>query len=633
MNVVEISGFKTGTDKSGVTFLAPTDAFERVENGFIHRQVLQSRQGITNFADRLDNGTRVMGLFEWILPDQTKELLAFDTNNLYKYNNTTNAFDLVPFGGSIAAYTGFNLTSSQKEEYISVAGYPDKDNNARLIICGNGLTAAASGSSIFFYDGSNVLDYTSVADNPQFNFGTSTLTRATYVRYFNGRINFVKPTLSGVRRNSSVLYSGINDSKGNGDKFSVAGAGVYTSTSRSGITGCEVLGQELILQFENGAEALGITRDAFNPYEPRNIPSFIATSAPFSTVGAGNFLDSIGRDGILQTEGRQSLRIDNKLPNFTRDEIDPTNFDYTYGGFDRLYGHFLWSYLENGSSNTTQDKVLVRNYEEDSWSIYDLRLTTFVSTEIGQDVPWNQIEASAAHPTWGRWDTTEEIWNKIGIGDKVKKTLAGDDLGFVYEMNSGFDDYTSRITAITQAANAVLTVEACAFQAGDEVVIENVEGMTEINNFDSSQRGQINVPTYTVISATPTSVTLNVDSSTFTAYTSGGTISKTIDFKATTIPFNPFHSAGRRVCVEKMEFYLTRESGVIKIDVLSGNKTILQDAIVRPDPDGDDMQWVPVSINRESDFLKFVYKQNSPAQQLQISAIRIYFTPGGMTSG
>ncbi len=68
------------------------------------------------------------------------------------------------------------------------------------------------------------------------------------------------------------------------------------------------------------------------------------------------------------------------------------------------------------------------------------------------------------------------------------------------------------ITAISQATQAVVTANN-TLSAGQTVVISGVNGMTELNG-----------NTYTVVSATPTQATLNVDSTGFTAYTSGGTI-------------------------------------------------------------------------------------------------------------
>jgi len=69
------------------------------------------------------------------------------------------------------------------------------------------------------------------------------------------------------------------------------------------------------------------------------------------------------------------------------------------------------------------------------------------------------------------------------------------------------------ITGATQSSSVVLTA-VTSFEEGQIVLISGVSGMTELNG-----------NTYTVTSVTPTTVTLNVDSTGFTAYTSGGTVS------------------------------------------------------------------------------------------------------------
>ncbi len=69
------------------------------------------------------------------------------------------------------------------------------------------------------------------------------------------------------------------------------------------------------------------------------------------------------------------------------------------------------------------------------------------------------------------------------------------------------------ITAITQANPAVITATT-TLKAGQTVQISGIVGMTQLNNL-----------TFTVKSVTPTTVTINVDSTAFTAYVSGGTIS------------------------------------------------------------------------------------------------------------
>lgn len=96
MDIYEITGDVTGVSQAGVNFLQPADAFQEVRNGFVYRQVLQSRKGVGYFAPRLADESRVLGIFEYILPNASKVLLAIDRNFLYKYNTISGVFDQVP---------------------------------------------------------------------------------------------------------------------------------------------------------------------------------------------------------------------------------------------------------------------------------------------------------------------------------------------------------------------------------------------------------------------------------------------------------------------------------------------------------------------------------------------------------
>lgn len=83
---------------------------------------------------------------------------------------------------------------------------------------------------------------------------------------------------------------------------------------------------------------------------------------------------------------------------------------------------------------------------------------------------------------------------------------------------------TQNITAITKAANAQITITGHGYTAGERVVIESVTGMTEINDY-----------TATVVSVVDgNNFTVNIDSTNFSAYTSGGTVKEvlTTDYPA-----------------------------------------------------------------------------------------------------
>lgn len=108
--------------------------------------------------------------------------------------------------------------------------------------------------------------------------------------------------------------------------------------------------------------------------------------------------------------------------------------------------------------------------------------------------------------------TQSQIWHRINtslIGDTVQVgfTLSNDQMRSVDVSGTPF-----AITGITQANSAVLTTTA-GFSPGQLVLITDVVGMIQLNN-----------NYYNILASSPTTITLEVDSTAFSAYVSGGTI-------------------------------------------------------------------------------------------------------------
>ena len=277
MDVFEITGFKTGVSREGVNFLQPSDSFQNIRNGYIHRQVLQSRRGFSRFSTgALSDGTRVMGIFQHTLNNNTFETLAVSKNFLYKYNEGTNTFDQIPFAGSVAA--GFTISSN--EDYVSGTSYSDKDGNDRFVFCSNGL------NNIYFYDGTDVKSFTDAGDNPDFEQpAQGNLTRAWFVNLFGERLNFYSPTISNRAYPQGVLYSGSRDSSGKGDKFNSVGSGLLQADTFEYISGVSIINDVVVINFSKSNWILQKTPDAFNPYFIKKIAaSNNGTSAPFSAI-------------------------------------------------------------------------------------------------------------------------------------------------------------------------------------------------------------------------------------------------------------------------------------------------------------------------------------------------------------
>lgn len=634
MDIYEIAGYPIGINREGVNFLEPSVSFQNIVNGFVFRQQLQSRMGFTQFGSRLGTQmgdgadfTRVMGIFEFILPTDEKELLAITKEYLYRFNATTNIWEQVP-NNSADPFVSFGIPSN--DDYVSGTTYPTKTNGQRFVFTGKGM------SDVYFYNGTDVKRFTNTTDNPDYQEpAEGPLTRATYISWFGERLNLFVPVIDAIQYSQAVLYSGIRTLTGNGDKFNIPGAGRLSADTYNYITGATIAGDYMLINFNRSNWTLEKTRDAFNPYFFRKIPSVIGTDAQFSAVTWNNETKSIGKTGIISSDGKSSLRTDDQIPYFTADEISQPEFNLIYGGFDRINDQFLFAYVDGASTSTTQDRVLVHNYKESTWAINTQRFSVFGQTDKGIDVAWGDIDETI-NPSWGRMDTTEEIWGRIGLGEQVQKTLAGDNQSFIYDLNVDYDDYFVVVTGITNATSAVVTVDPCALQVGDVVVFENVEGMVEING----KKGLI-----TAISTADTatvSITVNINSTAYTAYTTGGSVSKIIPFYAELVPFNPYRGEGRRVYVSHIEFLINSSDNP---DPDTPNSDLLIDIFEDEDEEpfksnvpvqtvGTDAarEWVTMTVDQESNFITIAMKQESADSQVIISSIRIHCTRGGYTS-
>jgi hypothetical protein len=632
MQTYEITGYESGVSRAGVNYLQPADAFQNISNGYIYRQVLQSRQGFSRFSTGpVSDGSRIMGIFEHVLLDNTTQLLVISQQFLYKYNTGTDTFDQIANAGSAPA-GGFGI--SARDFYVSGTTYPFKDGTQRFLFTGQGM------SDIYSYDGTDVQSFT--LDNADFQaFAGGALTNAWFILWFGERLNIFNPTIAAQPTPQGVLYSGIRNSAGNGDKFNVSGSGLLNADTSEYINGVSINGNEIIMNFSRSNWVLEKTRDVFNPYFIRKVPSVLGTDAPFSSVTWDNLTVSVGKTGILATDGRQSSRFDNKIPDFTENDIDGTTFPLTYGGFDRVNGQFLFSYRSGQIDDLdTQDKVLVNNYEENTWSTFDNRFTVFGQTELGSETVWNSIDENTL-PEWATWDTTTDIWNKIGLEATVQKTLAGDDDGFVYQLNTDYNDYAVDITGITTASPCVISTGTQSIKVGDRIAVSDVVGMVSpapnsqsINNFDFATN-TLTGNYYNVTAATSSSITIDLDTTLYTAWSSGGTASVPIEFSAETIPFNPWREQGNRVYVSYIEVLLDTGSGNLLVDVYENEEDapFRSDIPLIPSAPNKGREWISIGINQESDFLTFVFKQISPAVRIKMTSVRIHCRPGGPSLG
>ncbi len=117
----------------------------------------------------------------------------------------------------------------------------------------------------------------------------------------------------------------------------------------------------------------------------------------------------------------------------------------------------------------------------------------------------------------------QQIWHRINtslIGDTVQLgfTISDEQMRSLLDVGTIFS-----ITGIALGTTTILTTTG-QFSAGQLVKINNVIGTVQLNYEDNE-----NI-LYNVLSSTPTTVTIEVDSTAFTPYISGGTVNQVFNF-------------------------------------------------------------------------------------------------------
>lgn len=148
----------------------------------------------------------------------------------------------------------------------------------------------------------------------------------------------------------------------------------------------------------------------------------------------------------------------------------------------------------------------------DSLVYKDILYTCPESTNLGL-TPFNinlqQVTAIQQDEIWHRFNTS-----LLGDVVQIGFSLSDEQMRTYTENGSALE-----ITAITAANPCVVTVDN-TIDIGELVLIQDVEGMVEINQVS----GIPNSGVYLVIDRNDTSLTLDLNSSAFTAYTDGGTV-------------------------------------------------------------------------------------------------------------
>lgn len=253
------------------------------------------------------------------------------------------------------------------------------------------------------------------------------------------------------------------------------------------------------------------------PFNFLLINAELGSSSTFSAITMDRGILSKGSRGFVMSSQNAVERFDLDIPDqvFRINTLDNGN-ERICAQRDYINEWIDFTYPANNSTYKYPNQTLQYNYRDNSWAVHKECYTTYGIFRKRSGLTWATV--GDVYETWSVWN---DPWNAGVSTVNTPEIIGGNQQGFVVSKGIGTGEadsltiknisFPATITGATQANPCVLTCTS-AFIPGQTVTISGVVGMTELNG-----------NTYTISAVTPTTVTLSVNSTGFTAYSSGGT--------------------------------------------------------------------------------------------------------------
>lgn len=243
----------------------------------------------------------------------------------------------------------------------------------------------------------------------------------------------------------------------------------------------------LIVYFERSTWRLRFVNNSQNPFVWERLNVELGSQCTFSTIIFDKGLMAIGNRGIVTSDGNNTKRFDEKIPD-TIFEIRQAN-----DGFRRVQGIRTfesklnyWTYpsIEN-PSGIYPDKVLVFNYDTGNWSFFDDCFTCFgyYYPTSGQKYTWGDLTNA-----WSSY--TDISWNSSGLQTGDENIIAGNQQGYVFILETGGaqNDPSLSISAITVANPGVFTSTNNNLPDGTWITLSGITGTTSADGVSLNGR-------------------------------------------------------------------------------------------------------------------------------------------------
>jgi len=387
---------------------------------------------------------------------------------------------------------------------------------------------------------------------------------------------------SAVNYTARCRFSQIGDptDQTNGWRSDVFGrGGLADAPTSEAIVSAAFFKNTLIVQFERSTWQLRYMGEYGAPFLWERISSDFGSDSTFSNVLFNDGVLTIGDKAITSGTAVSVDRIDLDIP----DQV----FDFKNTRVDRVCGvrNFekelvFWCYCDSESLDVGQifpNKVLVYNYRNNTWAIFDDRVTCFGTTQKIEGITWDSLTTF--------WEDMDVTWDSVTTQSLFPAVSAGNSQGYIYFFASKTaDDPSYSIQGINLSTYPIVLDIPNHTLSTDDII--QITGMQFIDSVTGTpQVSSINDDLYIVTYVDNSHVSLErwngtnyVGNFPFTftpgtsnpiVYVGGGQITFFPVLNVQTKDFNPYQSGGKQVKLAYIDFLTdTTPSGVMTIQIL-----------------------------------------------------------------
>lgn len=282
---------------------------------------------------------------------------------------------------------------------------------------------------------------------------------------------------------------GVDPETARDDLFGRGGANDAPTTEK--IVTAGFVKDILIVYFEKSTWRLRFVNNAQNPFVWERINTELGAKSTFSNIIFDKGMMAIGDRGIVLSDGNDTMRIDEKIPeDFFDIRIANQGFARVQGirTFRSKLNYWTFPSTEN-ESGIFPDKVLVFNYDTKNWSYFDDCFTCFgYYYPSGTPYTWETLINA-----WSSY--TDVSWDSGIIQAGYENIVAGNQQGYVFVLEQTNGENSPSLT-ISNIASSILSSTDNNLNDKSWITLSGLVGVTSSDGVSLNERNfQLNNPT------------------------------------------------------------------------------------------------------------------------------------------